>query len=559
MAAYLHGNYDMSVKITDLGPIVLPLVGTEQLEIVDVNGESRRVSSSDLSSNPALVATFLTLTPNADLPNERILTAGVGIAFIDGGAGNPLTINAVGAGQVDSVVSGANITIDATDPVNPIANLDAAIAGVSVNGVTLNAAGLATNFLNEAGVYVAASGGQVDSVVGGANVTVNAADPVNPVVNLDAALLGVSVNGVTLNAAGAAANYLDETGNYSVPAGGGGTLGPTLVVVGNVNGSPFNPDPITSRIHLESLNGNLFGRIGYTADSDLIINSLAEDASIQMLVTGGGSSDLLVLDASGQGTALYHSGSSQFRLRTTGTGVAVRDNSGNNPATGGSQGTLIGLLNVNGLLVSQLGFDLFGPNLRFTNRVHGGRVDLLSETTAGVLVNLLQADPDAGVESFFGNVGVSRTIDAVAGGLEVNNLLTGAGFERVLTLADLIGTQTGTFVGTLTGFAANPTGTINFSISGNLCTLYNNGALIQAISNSTFMTMTGLPAAVQPAVNSTVPCMSLRDNGINGFQGGASVTGGVVTFIIGDPAGSGFTAFNGKGIVAGWSITYPIA
>jgi len=62
-----------------------------------------------------------------------------------------------GGGQVDSVVGGTNINVNAADPVNPIVNLDAAIAGVSVNGVTLTTAGAATNFLNEQGNYVAVS------------------------------------------------------------------------------------------------------------------------------------------------------------------------------------------------------------------------------------------------------------------------------------------------------------------------------------------------------------------------------------------------------------------
>ena len=124
-----------------------------------------------------------------------------------------------GGGQVDSVVGGVNITVNAADPVNPIVNLDAAITGVSVNGVTLSNVGLATNFLNEAGAYVAVppGGGQVDSVVGGTNISVNAGDPINPIVNLDAAITGVSVNGVTLNAVGVATNFLNETGAYSVP------------------------------------------------------------------------------------------------------------------------------------------------------------------------------------------------------------------------------------------------------------------------------------------------------------------------------------------------------
>jgi hypothetical protein len=59
------------------------------------------------------------------------------------------------------------------------------------------------------------------------------------------AVTGLEVNGVTLNAAGAATSYLDETGNYSVPAGGGGSgsvtgqaagvipLGTSATVIGN--------------------------------------------------------------------------------------------------------------------------------------------------------------------------------------------------------------------------------------------------------------------------------------------------------------------------------------
>lgn len=60
-------------------------------------------------------------------------------------------------------------------------------------------------------------GGQVNTVVGGVNITVDAGDPINPIVNLDAAITGVSVNGVTLDATGVATNFLNETGAYSVP------------------------------------------------------------------------------------------------------------------------------------------------------------------------------------------------------------------------------------------------------------------------------------------------------------------------------------------------------
>lgn len=62
-------------------------------------------------------------------------------------------------------------------------------------------------------------GGLVNTVVGGININVDATDPVNPIVNLDAAITGVSVNGVTLSNVGVATDYLDETGNYSDPLG----------------------------------------------------------------------------------------------------------------------------------------------------------------------------------------------------------------------------------------------------------------------------------------------------------------------------------------------------
>jgi hypothetical protein len=62
-------------------------------------------------------------------------------------------------------------------------------------------------------------GGGVLSVVGGLNINVDATDVQNPIVNLPAAISGVDVNSVTLSTAGPATEYLDHTGNYSVPAG----------------------------------------------------------------------------------------------------------------------------------------------------------------------------------------------------------------------------------------------------------------------------------------------------------------------------------------------------
>jgi hypothetical protein len=99
----------------------------------------------------------------------------------------------------------------------------AASGGIEINNLSTGAG--FERVLTTADLTV--MGGQVDTVVGGTNISVNAGDPVNPIVNLDAAITGVSVDGVTLNAVGAATNYLDESGSYSVPvgAGGGGAAG----------------------------------------------------------------------------------------------------------------------------------------------------------------------------------------------------------------------------------------------------------------------------------------------------------------------------------------------
>lgn len=95
-----------------------------------------------------------------------------------------------GGGQVDSVVAGTDISVDNTDPANPI---------VSFSGST---------------------GGQVDSVVAGDGIDVDATDPVNPEVSLF-----LSTDG------GNTAVFGTDQGLY-VPAGGGGGTVPIVFGVG---------------------------------------------------------------------------------------------------------------------------------------------------------------------------------------------------------------------------------------------------------------------------------------------------------------------------------------
>jgi len=72
-----------------------------------------------------------------------------------------------------------------------------------------------------------------------------------------------------------------------------------------------------------------------------------------------------------------------------------------------------------------------------TNNFTTGHVNIKGFQTGNTEVSLITADPDADVALYHIGVEVATTTTAAAGGLTVNNTLTGAGIERVLTVGDL--------------------------------------------------------------------------------------------------------------------------
>jgi hypothetical protein len=118
--------------------------------------------------------------------------------------------------------------------------------------------------------------------------------------------------------------------------------------------------------------------------------------------------------------------------------------------------------------------------------------------------------------------------------------------------------STGTFTATLaSGLTTTPTGTLTYKKIGNVVTLYNNsGSGIQGTSNSTSWSITGLPAAIQPAAGTrTIPCYWV-DNGstVAGFLQLTASSG-----TMGPNSNTGtFTGSGTKGIPAGWSVTYSL-
>jgi len=119
---------------------------------------------------------------------------------------NQATWSTIFTSGVESVNSGANITINNIDPINPIVDLNTTLTGVSsINTSALtvgtfampvtsgsNGQVLTTNGTNQATWQTNASGGVVDTVNSGTNITINNSNIANPVVNLNTTLTGVS-------------------------------------------------------------------------------------------------------------------------------------------------------------------------------------------------------------------------------------------------------------------------------------------------------------------------------------------------------------------------------
>lgn len=137
--------------------------------------------------------------------------------------------------------------------------------------------------------------------------------------------------------------------------------------------------------------------------------------------------------------------------------------------------------------------------------------------------------------------------------------------DVVVDGADTATYAEGSFTGTLTGYAAGPTVTVNYRITANssgvgkICSL-SIAADCLGVSNATALTMTGLPAAVTPT-NSVRITSTMYDNSVGVYLGNCHIAGGAttITFAIGSPGNSaGFTAANNKGLVNGWQITYAL-
>jgi hypothetical protein len=117
-----------------------------------------------------------------------------------------------------------------------------------------------------------------------------------------------------------------------------------------------------------------------------------------------------------------------------------------------------------------------------------------------------------------------------------------------------IGTVEGSFTGTLTGCTTSPTGTVYYARNGRQVTLHLPA--LSATSNATTMTVTGLPAHLQPTRSQYLSYPLATDNGSVRYEPYClvSAASGTITFGL-TGLSSGWASSGTKGIYSA-SVTY---
>lgn len=124
-------------------------------------------------------------------------------------------------------------------------------------------------------------------------------------------------------------------------------------------------------------------------------------------------------------------------------------------------------------------------------------------------------------------------------------------------ISGLATASTGSFTATLTGMSGATTGTVKYKIANGICTLYVD-AIINGTSNTTAMTMTGLPGAVTPLVSTGRGVVVYGIDNNSALTYGFAVVDPVTPKITFSLTTGSFTASGTKGLDSTWTMTYPL-
>ena len=257
---------------------------------------------------------------------------------------------------------------------------------------------------------------------------------------------------------------------------------------------------------------SFLGSIYYDASNTVIFENLTYEGRMEFWTTddAGGGTAMLTLNPFGVSAGIeffLHGGGRIANFRDNGAGGA-----GHLELTGGTSGDEAGIRLVDNILGPTdrafFGFDN-SDDLIVRNSTAGGDFQVLlnnNELAINAIVN-------AGVTTYFNGTAVSATVLATAGGLQVNNLSTGAGFERVLTTADLGSPVGHTHVAAdITDFAS--------AVSSNAAVAANTAKVTNATHTGDVTGSAGLTIALDVVTNAKLTNMA--GNTIKGRNVGTS-------------------------------------
>jgi hypothetical protein len=176
----------------------------------------------------------------------------------------------------------------------------------------------------------------------------------------------------------------------------------------------FSTDGLTERARIR------------TDPSSAQFSSRVNGNGISLRVLSGAGAEQVGVSVSGSTGVTDIRWTGLIRAFTASSGLTIRGNAATNVIALWQGSTAVSIFAMRGE----------GTQTIWDSLVDSSHLIIRGNNSVSATAECARFDPDAEVRLDFAGVSVMRTLAAASGGLEANNTLTGAGFERVLTIAD---------------------------------------------------------------------------------------------------------------------------